>query len=139
MQQARHSNVVRNTATLILFSLLLSGCLMEEDAKTQDLTDVDGNSPPVISDSAPAEINAGQTYSFTPTVTDPDSDTFSFTVSGLPLWANFNDTNGQVSGTPQAEHVGTYSGITMTVSDGQADRDVRPVHDYCSIDRHGLC
>ena len=90
------------------------------------VNDVVVNSPPVISGSPPADVNAGQAYSFTPTVSDPDDSTFSFTVSGLPSWASFNDANGQVSGTPQSGDVGTYSGISITVSDGEAEDTLGP-------------
>ena len=90
------------------------------------VSDVVVNSPPVISGSPPADVNAGQAYSFTPTVSDPDDSTFSFTVSGLPSWASFNDANGQISGTPQSGDVGTYSGISITVSDGEAEDTLGP-------------
>ena len=90
------------------------------------VNDVVVNSPPVISGSPPADVNAGQAYSFTPTVSDPDDSTFSFTVSGLPSWASFNDANGQISGTPQSGDVGTYSGISITVSDGEAEDTLGP-------------
>ena len=65
-------------------------------------------------------------YSFTPTVTDPDDNTFLFTESGLPSWAIFNDTTGEISGTPEAGDVGPYSGISITVSDGQAEDTLGP-------------
>ena len=93
---------------------------------TITVSEVVVNSPPVISGTPPAEVNAGESYSFTPTVTDPDGGTRSFTVSGLPTWANFNAGNGRISGSPQAGDVGTYSGISITVSDGQAEDTLGP-------------
>ena len=84
------------------------------------------NSPPQISGSVPADVNVGQNYSFTPTASDPDGDTLSFTVSGLPSWASFNAFTGRISGTPQSNHVGTYSNISITASDGQASATFGP-------------
>ena len=84
------------------------------------------NYAPTISGTPASSAEVGSVYSFTPTVTDPDSSTFSFTVTGLPSWANFNAGNGRMSGTPQSGDVGTYSGISITVSDGQAEDTLGP-------------
>jgi hypothetical protein len=77
------------------------------------------NSAPSISGTAPASVNVGGSYSFTPSASDPDDDTLSFSVSGLPVWAAFDNTNGQISGTPQSGDVGTYSNIVISVSDSE--------------------
>jgi len=84
------------------------------------------NSAPQIFGSAPADVNVGQNYSFTPTANDPDGDTLSFTVSGLPSWASFSNSTGRISGTPQSGDVGPYSNISITVSDGQATASLGP-------------
>ena len=90
------------------------------------VTAVATNSPPTIGGSPATQVNAGESYSFTPTASDPDSDTLTFTESGLPSWANFNTTTGQISGTPQSGDVGVYSDISITVSDGQASDTLGP-------------
>jgi len=36
----------------------------------------------------------------------------------MPAWATFSIATGQLSGTPAATDVGTYSGIVISVSDG---------------------
>ena len=77
------------------------------------------NSAPQISGSAPTSVNVGDTYAFTPTASDPDNDTLTFSVSGLPSWASFNTSNGRISGTPQSGDVGTYANIVISVSDGE--------------------
>ncbi|MEM6710405.1 MAG: putative Ig domain-containing protein [Pseudomonadota bacterium] len=79
------------------------------------------NTAPVISGSAPTEVNANEAYSFTPTATDADGDSLSFSVSGLPAWASFNSGTGEVSGTPGDADVGVYTGIVISVSDGVAE------------------
>jgi len=84
------------------------------------------NGTPTISGTPPDQINEGIAYSFTPTASDPDNDTLSFSVAGLPGWANFNTSNGRISGTPGSGDVGSYSGITITVSDGSASANLGP-------------
>lgn len=84
------------------------------------------NSPPTISGTPATSVNANSPYSFTPTASDPDGNALSFSVSGLPSWASFNSSNGRISGTPGDQHVGTHSGIQITVSDGTATASLGP-------------
>jgi len=65
-------------------------------------------------------VAAGQAYNFRPTATDSNGDTLTFTAANLPSWAALNQSTGAVTGTPTNSDVGTYSGITITVSDGTA-------------------
>jgi hypothetical protein len=81
---------------------------------------VASNNPPQISGTPASSVNEGQAYSFTPTASDVDGDTLTFSVSGLPVWASFDTATGTLSGTPQAGDVGVYSNIVISVSDGQA-------------------
>ena len=67
---------------------------------------------------------AGSTYSFTPSASYPDGDTLTFSISGLPSWAIFNSSTGEISGTPAAGDVGVFSNISITVTDGQASADL---------------
>jgi hypothetical protein len=78
------------------------------------------NNPPQISGTPASSVNEGQAYSFKPTASDADGDALTFSVSGLPAWANFDTATGTLSGTPQAADVGVYSNIVISVSDGQA-------------------
>jgi hypothetical protein len=89
---------------------------------TYALTVTYTNHAPVISGAASQSVAADDAYSFTPTASDPDSDTLTFSASGLPAWASFDTATGQVSGTPSNAHVGT-SNITITVSDGSLSTD----------------
>ena len=58
----------------------------------------------------------GQPYSFTPQAADSSGSGY-FTVANLPAWAQFNTTSGQITGTPTAAQVGTYSNIIVTLVD----------------------
>jgi len=80
-----------------------------------------GNRAPTISGSPATSIAEGQAYAFTPTASDPDGDTLSFTIANRPSWATFNTSTGQLSGTPGSGTVGTYSNIQIRVSDGTAE------------------
>jgi len=77
------------------------------------------NRAPVISGTPARSVNAGSAYSFRPTASDPDGNSLTFSIANRPSWASFNTSNGQLSGTPSASQVGTYSNITIRVSDGR--------------------
>jgi len=62
--------------------------------------------------------SADRLYSFTPTASDADGDTLTFSVQNKPSWASFNTATGALLGTPAA--AGQYSNIVISVSDGKA-------------------
>lgn len=84
------------------------------------------NQAPVISGASEANVVAGTQYSFTPTASDPEGDSLSFSVSNLPSWASFDDQTGAVSGLPQESDVGQYADITISVSDGELSATLSP-------------
>jgi hypothetical protein len=64
-------------------------------------------------------VNAGSSYSFTPTTTDSNSGrTLSFAVANKPAWASFSSSTGKLSGTPTAANVGKYDDVVIAVYDG---------------------
>jgi hypothetical protein len=71
-----------------------------------------------ISGSPATTVTAGQAYSFTPAATNSYGRTLVFAISNKPAWATFSTSSGQLSGTPSAGSVGTYSNIVIAVSDG---------------------
>ena len=73
---------------------------------------------PVIGGTPSINVVAGASYSFTPTASDPDGDTLTFSVANRPSWASFSNTTGQLSGTATTGNVGIFSGIVISVSDG---------------------
>jgi hypothetical protein len=76
------------------------------------------NRAPVVSGTPATAVTAGSSYSFRPTGSDPEGRTLTWAISNRPSWATFSTSNGTLSGTPTASHVGTYSNITITASDG---------------------
>jgi len=80
------------------------------------------NRAPTLSGTPPSTATPGQSYSFTPTASDPDGDALTFSIQNRPSWADF-ESNGRLHGTPSASDAGTYSGIVITVSDGNGGSD----------------
>ena len=78
------------------------------------------NRAPIISGTPPTAAREGQAYAFTPTASDADGDTLSFTIVNRPAWASFNAATGALTGTPGIGTVGTYADITIRVKDGTA-------------------
>ena len=75
---------------------------------------------PRISGTPATSVTVGQAYSFTPTASDADHNTLTFSIANQPGWASFNSASGRLSGTPYSNHAGTYSGIAISVSDGSS-------------------
>jgi hypothetical protein len=72
--------------------------------------------PPTISGSPSATATVEMPYSFTPTATNASS----FTIENQPTWASLDPSNGQLSGTPTSDNVGTYSNIVITAHNSTA-------------------
>jgi hypothetical protein len=84
------------------------------------------NSPPSIWGIPATSVTSGQAYTFKPSASDPEGQKLTFAVQGMPGWASFDTGTGTLSGTPSWSHAGTYPGITISVSDGQASASLAP-------------
>lgn len=76
------------------------------------------NRAPTISGTPATSVAAGSAYSFTPTGSDPDGQTLTYSIANKPSWAAFSTSTGRLSGTPSSSNVGTFSNIRISVSDG---------------------
>jgi hypothetical protein len=90
------------------------GKLQRSDACTTD----EGNLAPVISGTPAAAVTVNQSYSFTPTASDPEGAAISFSISNQPPWATFSKSTGRLSGTPSDAAIGEHVDIVIAVSDG---------------------
>jgi hypothetical protein len=81
---------------------------------------VAANVAPTISGTPATTAKVGQAYTFTPSASDPDGQTLTFSITNKPSWASFNTTTGRLSGTPAAANVGSTSNIVISVTDGAA-------------------
>jgi hypothetical protein len=73
---------------------------------------------PKISGTPATTGTVGVNYSFKPTASDSDGNTLTFSIVNKPGFAGFSASTGQLSGTPSAEHMRTWSGIQICVTDG---------------------
>lgn len=87
------------------------------------------NSSPELFGTPTIATQEGQSYTFTVTGNDAENDSLSFSITGLPSWANFSDLgNGTatLSGTPNFNQAGIYNNIIISVSDGSNTTSLPP-------------
>ena len=114
--------------SILILALALGGCLGgggdENVGGSTGLPDGSGsgsaNSAPAISGNPPSAVKVDESYSFTPSASDADGDNLTFSIENKPTWADFDAATGSISGTPTLGDVGSYAGIQISVSDGQA-------------------
>jgi hypothetical protein len=113
--------------SILIVVLSLSGCLSgggDDDGggftSPPPPTPPPSNTAPVISGTPPTAIKVDEAYSFTPSASDADGDKLTFSIQNQPSWADFDTETGNISGTPTLGDVGSYAGIQISVSDGQA-------------------
>jgi hypothetical protein len=92
----------------------------------KDAPPTPANTAPTISGTPQGSVVAGATYMFVPTASDADGDKLTFSIANRPQWAAFSTANGQLSGTPTANNVGTTSNIRISVSDGKTTTPLAP-------------
>ncbi len=90
---------------------------------TLTVSPVDDN--PVLSQSCPTAIDEDTAYSCTPTATNPDSGTLSWSKDSLSScnWASVNSTSGAVGGTPNNADVGSCD-LVLRVTDSVGNNNV---------------
>lgn len=111
---------------LIWSTVIVHSTVRAQEAVTsgRDESDVfideeyDPNIAPKLRGLPAREAQVGQAYRFLPFAEDAEGNPLTFTVLNLPGWLNINNTTGEISGIPAAEHVGIATGITLIVSDG---------------------
>ena len=79
------------------------------------------NDAPTISGSPATNAVQDDPYSFTPTASDVDGPSLTFSINTTPTWASFDTGTGALTGTPSNADVGnTTNNIVISVSDGIA-------------------
>jgi hypothetical protein len=71
-----------------------------------------------ISGQPPTSVREDTTYDFLPEASGPDESSLVFAIENKPEWASFETSTGRLTGKPDKEHVGSYPGIVIQVSDG---------------------
>jgi len=90
----------------------------EPNAPVDAAADTTGNKSPTIAGNPASATMYGEMYEFVPSATDADGDTLTFDVQNIPSWASFDSSTGRLYGQPTIAHLGDYSGIVVSVSDG---------------------
>jgi len=84
------------------------------------------NQPPTLSGIPSSNATQNSAYAFSPLASDLENGTLTFSIVNKPSWASFSSINGALTGTPGSSHVGTYSNIMISVSDGITTTDLSP-------------
>ena len=82
---------------------------------------VNVNDAPTIIGTPDTTVNQDEFYSFTPTGSDDDGDTLTYSITGIPSWASFDTATGALTGTPDNSNVGTSGDIVISVTDSNSD------------------
>ena len=104
--------------TTIRVDNLRSGERVEFDVTVEE----PGNRPPAITNPGSKAYEPGQAIeAFRIAVTDPDEDTVTVTVTGLPDGLTWSSETGRVSGTVAADAAARAYTVTVTANDGTSD------------------
>ena len=90
------------------------------------VTSVPAEGAPTISGTPKSLVTAGSAYDFVPTSSDPNGLALTFSVQNEPSWAHFNKSTGELSGTPTASNVGTFTNIVISASNGSSSASLAP-------------
>jgi Putative Ig domain len=115
-------------------ALALVGCGSDEPAEgsagslvSQPLTQ------PFMMNGVPmTQAQAGVEYRYQPQASNPSGRVLSYNVVNKPDWAAFNESTGELSGTPSSSDVGTSGNIEIGVSDGTTSATVGPFRIHVS-------
>jgi len=112
---------------LALAVLVLAACgdVGDTGAPTGSASAGSGGSNPKIQGIPGSAVAAGQAYSFQPVVSG-SSGSHTYSALNLPAWLALNASTGRVTGTPSDADIGTYTGITIVVSDGSTSARLGP-------------
>jgi hypothetical protein len=134
------SKLVAMLAVIAVATLGLSGCKLDSDKSgfplMRDLGASGGtgtppsgtgaNRAPTITGAPVTTAKISLPYSFQPVARDADGDRLTFQIQGKPSWATFNSSTGRLEGTPSEGSNGTFTGIQITVSDGEWSTALAP-------------
>ncbi|MGR5445018.1 tandem-95 repeat protein [Vibrio jasicida] len=101
------------------FTYVVNDGELDSDPAIVSLTLSNVHDAPIIVGTPSTLLNQGETYTFTPVVTDVDSSKFTFSAKNLPDWLTLDPLTGTLSGTPSNDDVGSVSNVLLTVSDGK--------------------
>lgn len=99
----------------------LVGCSSDSTASTSSQS-----AAVMISGTPPPSVKVGSMYRFAPHAAGASGTTLKFDIRNQPKWASFDSASGLLTGTPSANHVGTFEQIAITVNDGAVTAALPP-------------
>ncbi|TNE44114.1 MAG: hypothetical protein EP343_30650 [Deltaproteobacteria bacterium] len=99
----------------------------DKDGKPKTVTQTvnikvnDVNRPPTSKGPGDQTLDEDKAAKFGVTSSDPDGDTLTHTMSGLPAEAKIDPTTGEITWTPKQKDVGSYN-VTVAVTDGKGGK-----------------
>lgn len=124
----RFRNVVRLLgAAVVLCVLAACGGIGDVGSSSENAQAGDGGTKaPTIEGTPRSTVAVGRTYSFQPAVSNANGGSLTFTARNLPEWLTIDAASGRLMGTPAEGDIGTYSGITISVTDGVSNSVIGP-------------
>jgi len=118
-------------ACAVVLALSLVGCGGSDGSSASDqastMSTAARTTQPLIINGVPVTlVQAGEAYRYVPSVSSPTERVLSYNVVNKPDWATFNETTGELSGTPEASDVGFSGNIEIGASDGTNSAIVGP-------------
>jgi hypothetical protein len=113
---------------LIITAATLAACDGSQSASTSAAMGAAEQSC-AVSDAPTTSVRAGSVYRYLPAASvGAGSRALSFAIKNKPAWATFGEENGELTGTPNGEDVGTSAEIEISVSNGGDCATVGPFH-----------
>ena len=112
-----------------MLALSLIGCGSDDPSSTSQANSLVSSAAtqPFMMNGVPVTFaQAGVEYRYQPQATNPTGRALSYNVVNKPDWALFNETTGELSGTPAQSDIGTSANIEIGVSDGTTTATVGP-------------
>ncbi|MEN8218041.1 MAG: Ig-like domain-containing protein [Pseudomonadota bacterium] len=106
------------------FTYKVNDGTVDSNTATVTVTVTAVNDVPSISGTPAISVDEDTDYTFTPTASDVEGDTLTFSITNKPSWADFSTSTGQLSGTPENSDVDTTDNIVITVSDDTLSADL---------------
>lgn len=122
------SHPVTRAALAAICVLCLAACGSGAPTVASAPPGADPGTPPPATTQAPtislpreSVVLVARELALATTASDPGGRPLTFKVSNKPGWMKFSSSTGELRGTPAPVHVGTYSNIRVTVSNGESE------------------
>ena len=120
---------LHHLAWCTVLALSLAACGADDPSSTAAQTGATTSAaaqPFTLNGVPETSVTAGATYRYTPSSSGANGRVLAYDIVNKPEWATFDETSGELSGTPDASNVGTTGGVEIGVSNGTTSATVGP-------------